>query len=303
MKRAGCLLLAAAPVAITAVVYLLTPGSSDSGTSGSRASASAPHRDAEDAKAQAEDGSTGDDEAVADAPPGLAAPDKKELAHRLIATARDSTLDWRATYGLIEDVGDGRGYTAGIVGFCTGTHDLLALVERYTEAHPDNGLAAYLPALREVDGTDSHEGLDPGFVAAWQAESQVPAFREAQETERDDVYFDPAVRLAKLDGLSTLGQFVYYDAMVLHGPGTDADSFYGLREHALGEAKPPAQGGDEKAFLDAFLDVRREEMRTEASSRDTSRIDTAQRRFLEAGNMELSTPLVWGMYGETYQVP
>ncbi|GAA2263236.1 chitosanase [Streptomyces ruber] len=303
MKRAGCLLLAAAPVAITAVVYLFTPGSSDADAPGNRASASAPSPGAENAKVRAEDEGTADDEAIADAPPGLAAPDKKELAHKLVATARDSTLDWRTTYGLIEDVGDGRGYTAGIVGFCTGTHDLLALVERYTKAHPDNGLAAYLPALREVDGTDSHEGLDPGFTAAWRAESQVPAFREAQETERDDVYFDPAVRLAKLDGLGTLGQFIYYDAMVLHGPGTDADSFYGLREHALDEAKPPAQGGDEKAYLNAFLDVRREAMRTEATSRDTSRIDTAQRRFLDAGNMELSTPLVWAVYGETYRVP
>ncbi|WP_320784630.1 chitosanase [Streptomyces sp. CRN 30] len=303
MKRAGCLLLAAAPVAITAAVYLLTPGSSDTDAPGDRAAASAPAQGAGDAKVRAEDEGTAEDEAIADAPPGLAAPDKKELAHQLVATARDSTTDWRTTYGIVEDVGDGRGYTAGIVGFCTGTHDLLALVERYTESHPDNGLARYLPALREVDGTDSHEGLDPGFTAAWQAESRLPAFQEAQEAERDDVYFDPAVRLAKLDGLGTLGQFVYYDAMVLHGPGTDADSFYGLRERALEEAELPARGGDEKAFLDAFLDVRRETMRTETASRDTSRIDTAQRRFLQAGNMDLSTPLTWGMYGETYQVP
>jgi chitosanase len=46
-------------------------------------------------------------------------------------------------------------------------------------AHPDNGLAQYLPALREVDGTDSHKGLDPGFTAAWKAEAKVAAFREA----------------------------------------------------------------------------------------------------------------------------
>ena len=134
--------------------------------------------------------------------PGLASPAKKELAQRIVASAENSTLDWRSAYGYIEDIGDGHGYTAGIIGFCSGTHDMLALVEAYTGGAPGNGLARYLPALREVDGTDSHEGLDPGFTAAW-AEAKPPAFRQAQDAERDRVYFDPAVRRAKLDGLGT----------------------------------------------------------------------------------------------------
>jgi chitosanase len=170
-------------------------------------------------------------------------------------------------------------------------------------AHPDNGLAQYLPALREVDGTDSHKGLDPGFTAAWKAEAKVAAFREAQDSERDRVYFDPAVRLAKLDGLGTLGQFVYYDAMVFHGPGTNATSFYGLRERALREANSPSEGGSEKAFLDIFLDIRKKAMREKKQSIDTTRIDTAQRRFLYDGNLKLNTPLEWQVYGETYKVP
>ncbi|MER6527425.1 chitosanase [Streptomyces sp. NPDC001508] len=301
MKRAGILLFAAVPVIVTAVVYVATPG--DSGPSSSQpASAAAQSR--ADAKARAERSEKSqDDEVIADAPPGLAAPKKKELAQQVVASAENSTLDWRSTYGYIEDIGDGQGYTAGIIGFCTGTHDLLTLVERYTKAHPDNGLAGYLPALRKVDGTDSHEGLDPGFTAAWKTESKFPAFRAAQDSERDRAYFDPAVRLAKLDGLGTLGQFVYYDAMVFHGPGTGPDGFYGLREHALKEADTPAEGGSEKAYLDIFLDVRRTAMRAKRPGIDTTRIDTAQRRFLYDGNMDLHTPLEWKVYGETYKVP
>lgn len=220
-----------------------------------------------------------------------------------MASAENSTLDWRGQYGYIEDIKDGQGYTAGIIGFCTGTHDLLTLVERYTKAHPDNGLARYLPALRKVDGTDSHEGLDPGFTAAWKKEASDPAFRAAQNSERDRVYFDPAVRLAKLDGLGALGQFIYYDAMVLHGPGTGPSGFYGLREKAMREADTPAQGGKEKAYLDIFLDVRRAAMKAKKPDRDTTRIDTAQRQFLYDGNLTLKTPLVWKVYGETYRVP
>ncbi|MGA5159430.1 chitosanase [Streptomyces pseudogriseolus] len=301
MKRAGVLFLAGVPVVATAVYFVLPSGAADAPAAPSSVSAQSSRDDVKDrAEQQHERQRDEDDEIVASRPPGLAAPAKRELAHQLVASAEHSTTDWRSTYGIIEDRDDDCGYTAGIIGFCTGTHDLLTLVEHYTEAHPGNGLARYLPALREVDGTDSHEGLGPGFTDAWKAESQVPEFRAAQEEERDRVYFEPAVRLAKLDGLGTLGQFVYFDAMVFHGTGTDENGFYALRERVLEQAKTPAAGGSEKAYLDAFLDVRRETMRTRYPDRDTSRIDTAQRRFLQAGNLNLDTPLTWELYGDSY---
>jgi chitosanase len=302
MKKAA-LLFAAVPVAVTAAVYFLSPTDSQSAPQ-DRAAVEQLARDQAKAKAEGDAAAerAADDKAIAALPPGLAAPAKKELAHQIVSTAAISSLDWRRSYAAIEDHGNGQGYTAGIVGFCTGTHDLLVLVENYTKAHPDNGLARYLPALRKVDGTDSHEGLDPGFTAAWKAEAKVPAFRAAQDAERDEVYFDPAVRLAKLDGLGTLGQFVYYDAMLYHGPDTSASGFYGMRERALKKADLPSEGGTEREFLDAFLDVRREAMLAKKPDTDTSRIDTTQRRFLNEGNLALDTPLRWEMYGETFKV-
>ncbi|GGR71832.1 chitosanase [Streptomyces humidus] len=235
--------------------------------------------------------------------PGLAAPAQKELAQQIVASAENGTLNWRSAYGYVEDIGDGQGYTAGLIGFCTGTHDLLALVEGYTRARPDNALAPYLPALRRVDGTDSHEGLDPGFPDAWRAESRVPAFRAAQDAERDRVYFDPAVRRGRADGLGALGQFIYYDALVFHGPGTGATSFDGIRARATRQARTPAQGGDEAAYLGAFLDARRRAMLIRHPGIDTSRVDTAQRRFLREGNLDLRPPLRWQVYGETFHAP
>ncbi|MEV7339715.1 chitosanase [Streptomyces sp. NPDC093544] len=279
MKRAGFVLLALSPF-VAAALCFSAPGLSDPGDA-------APPR----AGRSDTDGA------------GLDSPDKKELAQKIVASAENSTLDWRSAYAYVEDIGDGQGYTAGIIGFCTGTHDLLVLVEHYTKDHPGNGLARYLPALRAVDGTDSHKGLDPGFPAAWKTESRVPAFRTAQDSERDRIYFDPAVRLAKLDGLGTLGQFIYYDAMVMHGPGTGPTGFYGLRNRAMTEADTPAEGGSEKAYLDLFLDIRRTAMKSKNAHRDTTRIDTAQRRFLNDGNLDLHTPLEWQVYGETYRVP
>ncbi|WP_442816706.1 chitosanase [Streptomyces sp. NBC_01304] len=236
------------------------------------------------------------------APTGLDDPAKKEMAMQLVSSAENSSLDWKAQYGYIEDIGDGRGYTAGIIGFCSGTHDMLELVELYTERKPGNVLAKYLPALREVDGSDSHEGLDPNYPKDWKKAATDSAFKQAQNDERDRVYFNPAVKQGKADGVGTLGQFAYYDAIVMHGDGGDETGFRSIRERALREAKPPAQGGDEVAYLNAFLDARVWAMKQEEAHSDTSRVDTAQRVFLDKGNLNLDPPLDWKVYGDSYHI-
>ncbi|CAI9414781.1 chitosanase [Nocardioides sp. T2.26MG-1] len=241
--------------------------------------------------------------ASAGAPTGLDRPDRKEIAMQLVSSAENSSLEWRRQFRYLEDIGDGRGYTGGIIGFCSGTGDLLELVDRYTHDHPSNPLARFLPALRRVDGTDSHEGLGRPFVRAWHRAARAAGFRQAQEAERDRVYFDPAVRRARWDGLRTLGQFVYYDAIVVHGPGADALSFGGIRRAAMRHADTPAEGGSEARYLEAFLAARKRVMRTEEAHEDTSRIDTAQRRFLRERNLGLRPPLTWHVYGDRFHIP
>ncbi|GAA0721349.1 chitosanase [Dactylosporangium roseum] len=228
----------------------------------------------------------------------LSDPRQQDIAMRLLSSAENSTLDWTARYAYIEDIGDGRGYTAGIVGFRTGTGDLKTVVERYTTAVPRNRLAAYLPALRKVNGTESHEGLDPGFVPAWQAAAADPAFRRAQDAERDRMYFTPALSQAKQDGLKVLGQFAYFDAIVTHG----ATGLATLRRAAAQVAPPPAKGGDEAAYLEAFLDARIALMNTERARRDLSRIESTQRVFLRDRNFDLSLPLRWTVHGDAYEI-
>ena len=228
------------------------------------------------------------------APDDLDDPAKKDIAMQLVSSAENSSLDWKAQYSYIEDIGDGRGYTAGIIGFCSGTGDMLELVEAYTVASPDNPLAEFLPALRLVDGTDSHEGLDPGFAEAWQQAAEDPDFQSAQNHERDSVYFDPSVALAKDDGLSALGQFIYYDAAVMHG-------FEGMLE--IRDAALSGVGlDDEVAYLNAFLDERERVMNLEEAHSDTTRVSTAQRVFLADGNLNLDLPLRWKVYGDAFEI-
>jgi chitosanase len=225
-------------------------------------------------------------------------PAKKDVAMQIVSAAENSSLDWRAQFSYIEDIGDGRGYTAGIIGFCSGTGDMLELVEAYTATKPGNVLAKYLPALRKVDGTDSHSGLDPNYPRDWRTAASDPVFQAAQESERDRVYFNPSVRDGKSDGVRALGQFAYYDASVVHG----YEGMRSIRSRALKKAKPPAQGGNETTWLNAFLDERVVEMKKEEAHSDVSRIETAQRVFLRNGNFDLNTPLDFAVYGDRFHI-
>jgi chitosanase len=233
---------------------------------------------------------------LAPAPPAVAAdgdlasPPSKEIAMQLVSSAENSSLDWRRQYRYIEDIGDGRGYTAGIIGFCSGTGDMLQVVKAYTRKAPDNPLARFLPALRKVNGTDSHQGLGRPFVKAWRKAAKDPVFQAMQDRERDRTYFNPAVALAKKDGLGALGQFAYYDAAVVHG----FRGLRGLRKRTLQRADPPSQGESEEFWLKEFLTERLREMKKEpAHAEQLDRITKTQRRFLREGNLALEPPLRW----------
>lgn len=233
---------------------------------------------------------------------GLLNQSKKEIAMRLVSSAENSSLEWRAQFQYIEDIGDGRGYTAGIIGFCSGTGDMLELVEQYTATKPDNLLAKYLPALRKVNGTDSHAGLGAAFENDWRIAAGDTLFQQAQEFERDRVYFNPSVNLAVSDGLRTLGQFIYYDAAVMHGPDAWGGGLPDIRQRVLSKVQPPAKGGDETTYLNAFLDERAIEMRKEAAHDNVDRVEKQQRAFLNQSNYDLDAPLRWTMYGDPFSI-
>lgn len=235
-------------------------------------------------------------------------PALRDVAFQILCSAENSSLNWRGQYGYIEynvegNAAENRGYTAGIMGFTSKTHDMLVLVRNYVAAAPTNNLLApYLPALQRVDGSSSTSGLGAGFVAAWKASAADARFRKAQDDLADSMYFTPAVTQAISDGLGPLGQFAYFDAMVMHGPGSDSMSFGGIRAAALRAARTPAAGGDQSAYLNAFLNARVAAMKAEEGHSDVSRVETAQRVWLRAGNLTLTLPLTWSVYGDRYTI-
>ena len=219
----------------------------------------------------------------------------------LVSSAENSSIDYTKQYSYIEDIDDGRGYTAGIIGFTSGTGDLLDVVNYYCKLKPKNGLKKYKKALEKVNGTGLHKGLGINFEKAWKKAAKDKEMVKAQDKILDEQYMSPAMEYATKDGLSPLGQYIYYDALVVHGSGESEDSFEAIRNKALKKERPPHQGGNESKYLQAFLDARVPVMKMEEAHSDLSRLNT-QRKFLKEKNFDLKLPLKWTMYQENFSL-
>ena len=225
----------------------------------------------------------------------------RDTVFSLVSSAENSTLNYKKNYSYIEDIGDGRGYTAGLVGFTSRTGDLLKVVKEYKKLRPNNKLVRFIPALKKVEGTSSHGELGSDFIKAWKQSARDSKFIEAQDKIVKEMYLNPAVHYAKKDNLSPLGQYIYYDALVVHGPGNDENSFGGIRREALKRSRRPQNRTEERKYLLTFLKVRTKIMKKEAAHSDLSRLNV-QRKFINEDKWDLPLPLKWTMYGDRYDL-
>lgn len=230
--------------------------------------------------------------------------ERKHRAAQITSTFENSTLELQ--YDYVENIGDGRGITAGRAGFTSATGDLLLVVRRYSEAKPDNVLAPYISALQAVNGTDSTKGLG-GFADAWAVAAEDPDFRKVQDELVDELYFDPAMTMAADRGIETpLGQMIIWDTMIQHGAGGNHGTRAIIKET---QEDAGAVGQDESAWLDTFLDIRLRHLlrmyRATTENADVSsesRVD-ALRSLLRGGNLALEPPLTWEVYGDRFELP
>ena len=138
----------------------------------------------------------------------------------LVSSAENSTLDWRREYGYIEDIGDGRGYTGGPDRILLGDRRHARAGPRVRRRRAGRSARPFVPALGgstappRIAGSAGHSSPPGGGRPGTRCSAGC-------RCGADRMYFDPAVRRAKADGLGTLGQFIYYDAIVMHGPGPE----------------------------------------------------------------------------------
>jgi chitosanase len=230
----------------------------------------------------------------------------KSCADQMISVFENNSTSLK--YDYIENLNDGRGYTAGRAGFVTRDSDFLQVVEAYRRMRPNNVLTDFLPILREVRGTDSTEGLR-ALPAAWKQAASDPLFRQAQDQVSDRLYYAPAMKAADDLHLQTpLARFALYDAVIQHGTGDEPDGLGGIiRAATLAAHGPPNKAGEEK-WLTAFLTARKnvllhaEEEESRAAWRESVGRVNEQLRLLKEGNLELSAPLTLNPYGTKFTV-
>ncbi|KAJ2061126.1 hypothetical protein GGI17_003306 [Coemansia sp. S146] len=135
-------------------------------------------------------------------------------------------------YDYCEDINDGRGFTSGIAGFCTGTGDAWIVVQEYHKltggkdkmSQFDTVLAEYA-----IAGNNSTVGLT-GYCSVWKKlGTSDRKFKQAQDNVRDDMYMAPAMVYAKQLGLKTsIAQGQLYDAGIQHGASDGPDGLGGM---------------------------------------------------------------------------
>ncbi len=241
--------------------------------------------------------------------------DLRKRIMSLVGAAENSDINYSNNYSYIEDIGDGRGYTAGVIGFTTGTNDMVKLVKHYNKLNPNNELKKYQDALTKLSESksDSHKGLN-GFKKAWKNASKNDRdnFIKAQNYVLKTDYMTDAVNRAKEDGLSQLGQYIYFDAIVKHGPGHGATnpkdwSFDDLRNEAKKGAKTPAEGGNEADYLNNFVGKRYDAISAEQRADEDNNPNVydrlkVQQELIKDSNFDLKLPLKFKMNDENFEL-
>jgi chitosanase len=234
-------------------------------------------------------------------PPAL-----KSCAEQMISVFENESTSLR--YDYVENLHDGRGYTAGRDGFASGDGDLLQVIEVYDDLQPNNILSDFVPLLKQVQGTASTHGLG-ALPAAWKKAASDPLFRQAQDQVSDKLYYIPAMKAASdLHLQSPLAKFALYDAVIQHGTDEDSDSFGAIIRAANRAAGgSPDKVGEEK-WLMAFLSARKEillnaaDPDTRATWRKSVGRVNEQIRLLREGNLQLSSPLTLDPYGTKFTI-
>jgi chitosanase len=236
-------------------------------------------------------------------------PEQRRRADQIISVFENETQEMQ--YGYTEELGDGRGLTAGRAGFTTATGDLVLVVQRYVDRAPDSPLKHYLPRLLELAEAEdgSTDGLE-GLSEAWEEAADDPLFRTVQDEISDELYYQQAVKWRKKLNIRTpLGLLFLYDTIIQHGEGDDPDGLPALIQRTTERAGgTPKSGIKEEDWLDLFLKERREtlahaqdEASREAWAESIGRCD-ALGRLAREGNYDLHGPITLEPFGTSFTI-
>lgn len=229
---------------------------------------------------------------------------QKNIMDQIVSVFENSTTEQQ--FDSIVELGDGRGFTAGIAGWTTSDGDMLNLFRNYNKP-PMNAFIPQLERLEEEDSDNTIVLKSMGLVKAWADACEDPDFISCQTLVRDETYFNPALKLAdQYDLTSDLALLCLYDSSIQHGCDDDPDSLPAMLARTDTTTLDP--DAIEYDFIKSFLIVRRKTLMNPSNhdSRDewrdsVGRVDTLE-DMLKKGLWDLDTPFTINPFGDEFEI-
>ena len=213
----------------------------------------------------------------------------------LVACPENSTTNWARAYGFAKFLGDGRGTTFGIVGFCSGTGDGVLVLRKTAARDASCPVSKYAGAMAKTRGED-RAGLG-GFEAAAKSSADNAAYREAQWSVATDLYWQFAFDYCAKKGRSTgrpgpvmkspLAIGAMYDAALNHG--AEPSSFKKIEQGMANQG-----AGDEGRWIKDFMESRYKLLKSGYQDLDTSGTGARARiwqQLVNEKNWQLARPI------------
>ncbi|MBF0543575.1 MAG: chitosanase [Candidatus Riflebacteria bacterium] len=242
-------------------------------------------------------------------------PEQLKIANMLKSIFENESKQMK--YDYAKNLKDGRGITLGRDGYCTGTGDAVLVVQKYINDPRGNknlqaSLRKYEAALVKLAKaeSDSEEGLN-GFAAAWKAAAKDPVFCESQDAVSNELYYNPAMKVAADIGAQLpLTKVALYEASIQHGMGQDEDSLGAIVKRATARSGgTPSTGVDEKVWLKNFFEERKADLMNPSDKKtakewgeSVGRAD-AMLSIYDSGNFNLDQPITINPFGKEFTIP
>ncbi|DBA03938.1 TPA: hypothetical protein N0F65_010591, partial [Lagenidium giganteum] len=218
----------------------------------------------------------------------------------LVSIAENGETNWARKYDYCEDIGDGRGFTVSLVGFCSGTGDLLDVFRNIKRLSPNHVLTSFIPALEKVNGSPSHSGLEQLCASIALNGDQV--YQRAVWDSVKKLYLDPAIAWATKKKLrSTFSKGFLFDVALNHG----TEGLEQIASFVQKDMKAPSEGGDEVEYMQAYIQARIFVVQYIDKLVDNGQDDRMKmwKTILDKKNLKLQRPLKdLKCYGDTYQI-
>jgi len=224
-------------------------------------------------------------------------PEQRHVIDCVVSIFETGRVPTASSYGTCSILDDGAGISYG-KHQCTDKAGSLDLVcKRYIElngqqAEPLKQYMNYLATNASIkfgSNANQYPAWLNSLINLLKSAGSDKIMQQAQDEVFNSNYWNPAVEHCKNIGLTTaLGHLVVYDTCIHSGPGRVSS----LR--AKFPEKSPANGGDEKAWVIAFLNVRRAWLASSSNSlvqKTVYRID-AMLEIAKANNWDLKTPMI-----------